>query len=299
MIDNILGNFSYYMKKTFPEYCEYKSNFNCSNELKNYYDKTRPDYVFIQLQQTGVLTKELAEYITNKSKIIIWNGDKRILYPEYMHDIGKYCHCVAHSNFEDVEYAKFNGFNSSFLQIGFNPLYFKKHNTNPVNDLIFIGNYNNGLFPLSDYRKEVIEEVQRSFNLSIYGCGFKNSKGSINNHTTECALYNRHKIGINISQFNSSRYTSDRLLRMMGSGIFVISHHYKDIEKDFNIGEHLVTYNDHNDLKDKISYYLNNTEERNQIALNGMNYVHSKFTFNDMAKNIKTIFEHENPNDLF
>lgn len=85
----------------------------------------------------------------------------------------------------------------------------------------------------------------------------------------------------------------------MGSGIFVISHHYKDIEKDFNIGEHLVTYNDHNDLKDKISYYLNNTEERNQIALNGMNYVHSKFTFNDMAKNIKTIFEHENPNDLF
>ena len=32
MIDNILGNFSYYMKKTFPEYCEYKSNFNCSNE---------------------------------------------------------------------------------------------------------------------------------------------------------------------------------------------------------------------------------------------------------------------------
>jgi spore maturation protein CgeB len=67
----------------------------------------------------------------------------------------------------------------------------------------------------------------------------------------------------------------------MGSGVFVLSHDYKEIEKEFTPGEHLDIFTDYEDLKSKINYYLANDGVREAIALKGYNHVHINHTWDN------------------
>ena len=57
-------------------------------------------------------------------------------------------------------------------------------------------------------------------------------------------------------------------------GTFVLADRPQDFnELGFVDSKHLVLYKSLNDLRDKIEYYLKNNKEREEIALNGMNFV--------------------------
>lgn len=288
------------MKYVFPDYYEYQTSTGCSNSLFEYFKEIKPSVIFIQLQQEGVLTRETAEEISKTAKIVIWNGDKREQYPHFMEIVSDFCHCVTHSNQEDVKYIQAKGVNASFLQIGFDNSIFKNLGLKSKNNsIVFMGNHYDKKFPLSDYRNEILIELSSLFTLFVHGSRYKMSNGIITDQKIENLTYNLNKIGLNINHFLSERFTSDRLLRIMGSGTFAISQHYEGIEKDFIIDKHLVTYHNDSELKDKIKYYLEHDLEREKIAIEGYAHVHRNFTFLNMAKNIKKIFESENTNDLF
>jgi spore maturation protein CgeB len=102
----------------------------------------------------------------------------------------------------------------------------------------------------------------------------------------ESQIYQNSKIGLSISHYCSDRYTSDRLLRIMASGCFALVHHYPNIEKDFTPGEHIDTFKNDSELIEKIDYYLGNEEERNRIAKQGYELVHSKHTYKNMVEDI-------------
>jgi len=93
-------------------------------------------------------------------------------------------------------------------------------------------------------------------------------------------IYKASKISINIqnpiSQING---ISCRIFEVLCCGGFPITENKKDLEKFFKVGEEIVAYNNITDLKQKIEYYLNHSDERKKIAERGRKRVISEHTY--------------------
>jgi spore maturation protein CgeB len=60
----------------------------------------------------------------------------------------------------------------------------------------------------------------------------------------------------------------------MACGAMVLADEPEDFTKQrFKQGEHLILYNDLDDMKRKLLYYLKHNKERNAIAASGMKFV--------------------------
>lgn len=82
-------------------------------------------------------------------------------------------------------------------------------------------------------------------------------------------IYQRAKIGINLH--NRGEYTvgNYRMFDLPANGVMQISDGGSYINKFFTQGEEIVSYDNIDDLIEKVQYYLVNEEERERIALNG------------------------------
>lgn len=270
-----------------------------------------PNIVFVQVQNekihnqnTNIVLNECMDLFRDKGAFIInWTGDKRDSIPSWMNGFKADLTCF--SNWDDVN--NFRG-KSDFLQIGIDPINFNKdHDAEdltaqiPVNipEIVFMGN-NAGNFPLSNERLSMVKFLQKQYGnrFGVFGNGYPNSLGSINAtpdnpfhmQSLESYIYSKCKIAINYSHYNSDGYFSDRLLRAMGSGSFVLSHDYKGISNQWELGVDLQKFTSLQDLQSKINYYLENETERKQIATNGYRNVHMNHTYLDMAQNIIDLY---------
>jgi spore maturation protein CgeB len=106
----------------------------------------------------------------------------------------------------------------------------------------------------------------------------------------EASVYRGAKIGINCSHFDYERYSSDRLYRMLGCGICVLSHDYKGITKDFIPEKDLIVWEDFDDLRVKIDRCLDEPVGRQTVAAAGLEVGKKFFTFDVMAENIRAIY---------
>ena len=65
----------------------------------------------------------------------------------------------------------------------------------------------------------------------------------------------------------------------MSCGTFMLADKPEDLDEfGYKDGKHLVIYKDINDMKDKINYYLENEEEREEIAKKGMDFVRKNYS---------------------
>ena len=251
------------------------------------------DLAFFQLQTPNVVLPSTFKYLKEKGVFTVnWSGDMRIGTPNWYFNTG--ADLTLFSNIQDVENLMDRGLKADFLQIGIDPKVYNKWSSNEKgSDIVYMGNNYRNQFPESQSRIEMIRFLQNNFNerISLYGNGWERSNGENNpNQILQSKIYNNSKIGINYSQFNSDRYTSDRMFRILGSGCFCLSHHYKGIEKDFKIGTHLDTFNTLGELKEKIGYYLLNSDVRNEIADNGYKYCQKTFTYKNMVENLFSLY---------
>jgi spore maturation protein CgeB len=81
-------------------------------------------------------------------------------------------------------------------------------------------------------------------------------------------IVNETKINLNFSPTDSTG-VSVRLYKILASGGFLMTTPWNGIENTFKIDEDIVVFNDENELKEKINFYLNNEDKRNNIRLNG------------------------------
>ena len=70
---------------------------------------------------------------------------------------------------------------------------------------------------------------------------------------------------------------------------FLLTQNYRGIEDDFIIGKHIDIFETVEDLKEKITYYLEHDEEREQIASNLYEYVMKNYTNKKWAEKIVNI----------
>ena len=161
---------------------------------------------------------------------------------------------------------------------------------------------NNRSYIVSDGFDRLLEkprEAEKSYDVSFIGNLYGERKKKINKITTHVDIINgaygaQHSREVSASKINlnfcTSAGPSDRVFKVLGAGGFLLTDTWDDIEDYFTDGEDLVVYKDMEDLNDKISYYLENKNERDRIALNGYKKVQA-YTRENWAKNIMTIFE--------
>lgn len=279
-------------------YWELKSSHpNFNYEITELVRRHKPDIVFIQLQTEGVLDVQTAYDIARTSFVINWTGDVRAPTPAWYLNIGRNIQLTAFTNMTDVKVLLENRINSDYLEIGINPDIYKKRELpkNPNLDIVCMFNEYGTQFPLSGYRRDIVNTLKAHFGTrcSIYGVGWGAlSSGEVNgSQEQESILYNQAKIAINCSHFDFERYSSDRMLRILGSHTFCLSHNYAGIEQDYKIGEHVAIFNNLSELITQCEHYLNNDVERERIAQAGGELCHANFTFEKMAENIVKLYE--------
>jgi hypothetical protein len=148
------------------------------------------------------------------------------------------------------------------------------------NDIIFVGS--KGYHPEWPYRPQLIDWLSENYGKRFrhYGNGgVKAIRGDELN-----TLYGTTKIVVGDTlcpNFNYPSYWSDRVYETLGRGGFIIHPYIQGMEKEFTDKEHLVfyEYNNFEQLKELIDYYLEHDEEREKIRLAGHNLVKNNYTY--------------------
>lgn len=250
----------------------------------------RPDLVFLQIQADNILHLDTVKEIKKHSRTVInWTGDVRSPLQPFFLPMAKEIDYTCFTNMRDVNFIRSKGYGAEFVQIGYDEtIYYPNVSRGTDIDIVFMGNNYGNQFPLGKQRIEMVNFLRNAYGnrFKVFG-NFHRADGNVNHsQEEEAAIYRRAKISINFSHFNLERYTSDRMLRLMGSGTLCLTHKFEGIEQDFKDGENVVVWETFEGLKSKIDYYLANENERERVAANGEKLVRNRNTFDCMVKEL-------------
>ena len=252
------------------------------------------DAVFLQVQTPNIINEETAKAISENSIGFNWTGDVRTNIDWYA-ELGKHW-VTLFTNETDVDKMRELGLRSDYLQIGYDDKFYYPLERECHNNIVFCANYYpENDYPLTDYRRAVVEALKKEFGsvFNLYGgnwqkCAINSELYNVNNKQ-EAEIYRTAAIAINCSHFNYSRYSSDRLLREMACGSFVLTHDFVDYDKDYTDNVHLKVWQDIPDLITKCHYYLRNPYERKMIAKQGCDLVTKNATWDCRMKEFLTL----------
>ena len=252
----------------------------------------KPDLIFIQIQTPDIITEDCVKFLKETGAFVInWTGDVRHPIPKWYYDIGKHIDLTCFSNMTDVRQFRKDGLKADYLEIGYDEnIYKPEGKKTPTKEIVFMGNnYGDGFFPESTYRREMVEFLRENYKdrFAFYGNGWNFSFGNLNgSQPDEAAVYRASKIAINLSHYNYERYNSDRILRIMGTGVMCLTRNYEGLKQDFSPGVDLAVWDNFDELKTNIDHYLENDDERQEIAKKGNDLMLKSFTYDSMIKNI-------------
>jgi spore maturation protein CgeB len=272
---------------------------NVNEEAVRLANQMQPDLIFMQIQTANVIhEKTIRQLKATGAYIVNWTGDVREDIPTWMIELAPHIDNTLFSNMVDVKKMRALGFQSDYLEIGINEkIYTSEGKKIKVEPIVFFGNnYGTGYFPMSEFRIKLVSWLKQVFGsrFGIYGNGYFSASGNFSNsQEDEAAAYRGSKMAVNVSHFEYERYSSDRLLRILGSGTLCLAKWYPAIEQDFTDGVHLRVWRTLDELVALCNYYLDerNEKERKAIAKAGMELSHEKFTFNCMVLNLLKIYK--------
>lgn len=266
-----------------------------NEDIMRMVDEHHPDCVFMQIQTPGVISPSTARYIGILSTVFNFSGDIRLHLDDWYYETGKHLSCSLFTNMFDVRRMRERNVEADWMEIGFDPERYKTWDNPRRTTPSIVAHFNDygvGYFPLSGYRLEILEALSKEFgkDFGVYG----NVRGAKDNFNSDQVMESRNycgaKIALNVSHFCVEKYSSDRLLRILGSGTFCLTHNFPAIEELYKPGEHLVTFDSINELIEKCHYYLTHDDERRRIAAAGQKHAMENYTFLHMAENIKKFY---------
>jgi len=150
------------------------------------------------------------------------------------------------------------------------------------------------MFPLSGFRLDMNNRLKREFphTYGVYGNCWPNVNGNFNaSQAQEAAAYRSVKVAISVSHFEEERYTSDRIFRILGTGVFCLAKSYPGMP--FKDGVHLRTFDNIPQLIELVKRYASDIhmKERELIRQTGHEFVKENYTFDKMVKNLIEIYE--------
>jgi glycosyltransferase involved in cell wall biosynthesis len=165
------------------------------------------------------------------------------------------------------------------------PIYLSsKEKITPAKDVVFVGSF----YP---NRWKILKEL-KEFDLGIWGPNW----GKVNcesldrlsvksvqlKHTEWIKIFAAAKIAI-VLHFQDGitpcYQASPKVYEALACNSFVLVDKQKDVLSLFDDGKHLVSFDSITDLKQKIIYFLNNSDEREKIVAQGHKEVLNKHTY--------------------
>ncbi len=167
-------------------------------------------------------------------------------------------------------------------------------------DVAFVGSY----YP----EREQLLETLTAFNPCVWGPGWEKlsahsplRRGLRGAHTPPdvwLRIYSASRI-ILATHYHDPQglfpvyQASPRIFEALACGAFVLCDRQRDVFSLFTDGEHLVGFDDADDLKRKTAYYLDHAEERKRIARQGMLFVTANHTYVHRVKELLSVVGHQ------
>jgi glycosyltransferase involved in cell wall biosynthesis len=155
-------------------------------------------------------------------------------------------------------------------------------------DVIFMGAlYGIGTFPEAETRRDSVLRIsQENVDLDLYGRGWNKvglgTKTVTNErHAYNAKLYAQAKMALSVSQSAELwGYTSDRLYNITATGCPALVQCFAGMEEHGYVdGKTCIAWNTLNEMADKMHYYLNHEEEREEIGRQGRRMTLNRHTW--------------------
>jgi hypothetical protein len=231
-----------------------------------------PDLLFMQLQNPAVIDNKTAKELSALTFTLNWTGDVRADIGWY-HTLGKDLHLTLFSNYTDVR--KSQGIIPvDYLQVGYDEqIYTPDYTVSRTDKVVFLGNnYKHNPFPLCRDRRTMVGYLRQHVpRFELYGAGWEGSRHL--NPQAENAIYRESLAAINQNHFDYELFSSDRILRIMGSGCLCLTRYFTGLEAEYTPGINLLTWNNLTELKEQIEWVRANPEQAEVIARTGADHV--------------------------
>lgn len=129
----------------------------------------------------------------------------------------------------------------------------------------------NELYNLCDFRLYTNSDISHMPHIK--------NMGTIYYYDEMPLLYRQSKINLNITSKSIRTGVPLRVFDVLGCGGFLITNYQAEIPEYFEIGKDLVVYESIEDLKQKVLYYLEHDDIREEIARNGHQKVKQNYSF--------------------
>ncbi len=104
-------------------------------------------------------------------------------------------------------------------------------------------------------------------------------RGGVTTHYEMPKVFHYSKINLNITMHSIQSGLSQRVWDVLGCGGFLLSNYQSEIPEYFTIGRDLDCFENIDELKEKIAFYLSHEDIRKEIAHNGLEKVQANHTY--------------------
>lgn len=114
--------------------------------------------------------------------------------------------------------------------------------------------------------------------------------GGIVSYETEMPrVFRQSKINLNVTLRSIVSGIPLRALDIMGAGGFLLSNYQRELAEYFEDGQEMVMFESREDMLIKAAYYLENEEERKEIAYRGWKKVQEQFSYEKQLKKMVAV----------
>jgi len=252
-----------------------------------YVGQRKPDLVFMQLQETNIMTSgaiAAARTASPKTVFVHWTGDYRPVISDYLQSICRVTDMTFVSSVGQLaDFTLAGAVDVNYMQIGIDweadvlgiPAWEPPF---AVPEIVFCGShYPDGPWATgTQQRLADIRALEREgYDIGVVGRGWPDDIPVIGECTVKQQhhVYARAKVVLSVSHENAvDRYYSDRLLIAMASGTATVARRFPGLEDDFPDGV-LPSYDDETELFEIVSDMRAIEEWRKVVGLSQRAYV--------------------------
>lgn len=263
-----------------------------NQELISVVQKTQPDWIWFQLQETGIIKPDTIEKLKQaspKTIISIWNGDCRARLSPYVEGTVRACHLALISNVGQISLFREAGApNVRYCQVGMDfvediqglPPWIPNFR---VPEVVFCANYYGSNFPGSAARLAGVQALRNAgIDIGVVGKGWPVGSAVVGRCGVkqQFSVYQKAKVALSINNFNDVElFYSDRHLSAMASGIPLVTRYVPGLEEEFENGQHCLWYKDEAELIKYVQTLLEDEALRKKIGFQGRAEVIRKHTW--------------------